>query len=174
MDKPQFEQLFRGHFVRLCHFAQSYIPDLDTAKEIVQQVFINLWETRDTISSEKSVVSYLYTSVRNRCLNWLRDHRKFRSYLLDIELEDSAVTMERDFIYESEVQLRIGQALEKLPAKCRKVFELSRFEEMKYREIADKLGISEKTVEAQVSKALKILRRELKELLIVIMWLLSG
>lgn len=174
MDKPQFEQLFRSHYSGLCRFAQGYVPDLDTAREIVQEVFINLWNTRETISPEKPVTAYLYTSVKNRCLNWLRDHKKFRSYLLDVELDESVMIVERDVMHEADVNHRIEQALDKLPERCREVFELSRFEEMKYREIADKLSISEKTVEAQISRALKILRRDLRELLMVIIWLLLG
>jgi RNA polymerase sigma-70 factor (ECF subfamily) len=172
MEKPQFELLFRAHYTRLCNFAQSYVPDLDTAREIVQEVFVNLWNTRDTISPDKSVISYLYTSVKNRCLNWLRDQNKFRSYVLDIELEESYFFTERDLLHESDVNRRIEQALGKLPEKCRQVFEMSRFEELKYKEIAEKLGISVKTVEVQVSKALRILREELKELLMIIIWLL--
>ncbi len=88
LDKTLFEQLFREHFVQLCHFAQGFIYDLDEAKEIVQEVFTNLWLKRDEITTEKSIKSYLYTSVRNRCLNFIRDHKKFQSQLLDIDIAD--------------------------------------------------------------------------------------
>jgi RNA polymerase sigma-70 factor (ECF subfamily) len=166
LDKQLFEQLFREYFSHLSNFALSYVNDLDTAKEIVQEVFINLWNNKDSITSDKSVKSYLYTSVRNRCLNYIRDHKKFRSYVLDVEIEDADQVFENNSISQTETQIKIQQALSKLPEKCKQVFELSRFEELKYKEIAEKLGISIKTVEGQVSKALKILREELKDLII--------
>ena len=145
------------------------MPDLDDAKEIVQDVFINLWNKRETISSEKSVKSYLFTSVKNRCFNFIRDNKKFRSNVLDIDIADYEVTFENDSFSEPELQTKINNAINKLPEKCRQVFKLSRIEELKYKEIADKLSISVKTVEAQMSKALKVLRKELKEYITVIL-----
>ncbi len=172
LDKQLFEQLFREYFSPLCNFALGYVNDLDTAKEIVQEVFINLWDKKDSITSDKSVKAYLFTSVRNRCLNYIRDHKKFRSYVLDVELEDYEMVFENNSMTQTETQIKIQQAIEKLPEKCRQVFQLSRFDELKYKEIAEKMGISIKTVEAQVSKALKILREELKELIISMLLIL--
>ncbi len=169
LDKQLFEQLFRDYFTRLCNFAQSYINDLDTAREIVQEVYINLWQKKESIDTDKSIKSYLYASVKNRCLNYIRDNKKFRSYVLDVEIADFEVTFESDAFTESELQTKINNALGKLPEKCRQVFQLSRFEELKYKEIAAKLNISVKTVEAQMSKALKILREELKDYIIVVL-----
>lgn len=169
LDKQLFEQLFRDYFTRLCNFAQNYISDLDTTREIVQEVYINLWQKKESIDTDKSIKSYLYASVKNRCLNYIRDNKKFRSYVLDVELADFEVTFESDAFTESELQTKINNALGKLPEKCRKVFLLSRFEELKYKEIADELNISVKTVEAQMSKALKILREELKDYMIIIL-----
>ena len=166
LDKQLFEQLFREYFSSLCNFALGYVNDLDTAKEIAQEVFINLWDKKDSITSDKSVKAYLFTSVRNRCLNYIRDHKKFRSYVLDVEIEENKEVFENDSITQAETLAKIHQAINKLPEKCKQVFELSRFEELKYKEIAEKLGISIKTVEVQISKALKILREELKELII--------
>lgn len=166
LDKQLFEQLFREYFSPLCNFAVGYVNDLDTAKEIVQEVFFNLWNKKDSITSDKSVKSYLYTSVRNRCFNYIRDHKKFRSYVLDVEIEDRDLVFENNSMTQAETQVKIQDALDKLPEKCKQVFELSRFDELKYKEIAEKLGISIKTVEVQISKALKILRVELKDLII--------
>ena len=167
-----FEQLFREHFEVLCYFAKGYVSDFDTSQEIVQEVFINLWNKRESITSDKSVRSYLYTSVKNRSLNWLRDHKKFRSYVLDIEIEDHTTFFEHDNLEMNELKKRIEDAMDKLPERCREIFELSRFEELRYKEIAAKLGLSVKTVEVQVSKALKILRNELKDLVEIIMLLI--
>lgn len=169
LDKRLFEQLFREHFKELCNFAKFYVNDQDAAKDIVQEIFINLWNKRDSITSEKSVKSYLYSSVKNRCLNWIRDHKKFRSYVLDIEIEDHDSIFERDNLESREIRRRIEFAMDKLPDRCREIFELSRYEELKYKEIAEKLGLSIKTVEVQVSKALKILRLELKDLLTILL-----
>lgn len=173
LNKDLFEKLFKEHFVHLCNFAQNYVSDLDDAKEIVQDVFINLWTKRETITSDKSVKSYLFTSVKNRCFNFIRDNKKFRSYVLDIDIADYEVPFENDPFSESELQTKINKTINKLPEKCRQVFKLSRVEELKYKEIADKLNISVKTVEAQMSKALKVLREELKEYIAVILLLIT-
>ena len=172
LNKQLFEQLFREHFKALCHFAVSYVHDHDSAQEIVQDVFINLWQKKESISGEKPVKSYLYTSVKNRCLNHIRDNKKFRSQFLDIELELEIPVEDFDSFSESETQNKIDAALNKLPEKCRQVFELSRFEELKYKEIAERLSISQKTVEIHMSKALKVLRFELKDLIVVLILLL--
>lgn len=166
LDKQLFEQLFREYFSPLCNFALGYVNDLDSSKEIVQEVFFNLWNKKDSINSDKSIKAYLFTSVRNRCLNYIRDNKKFRSYILDVEIEDTDLVFENNAMTQMEAQLKIQGAINKLPEKCKQVFELSRFEELKYKEIAEKLGISIKTVEVQISKALKILREELKDLII--------
>ena len=173
MDSDAFEQYFRMHFEALVNFALGYLNDRDTSVDIVQEVFVSLWKKRDSISPDQNVKSYLYTSVKHRCLNYIRDHKKFRSHYLDVELELEVPVEAPDKLEQDEVAGQIEEALDKLPEKCRHVFELSRFEEMKYREIAERLDISVKTVEAQMSKALRILAKELKDLtglLILIGW----
>ncbi len=166
------EQLFREQFENLCNFAKAYIHDPDIAKEIVQEVFINLWTKRDSIEPGKPVKSYLFTSVRNRSLNYIRDHKKFQSFVLDVEIEEKFRSDDLDMMESEEARIKIENAIQKLPEKCREVFEMSRFEEMKYNEIAVELNISVKTVEVHISKALKILREELKDLLMILLWIL--
>jgi len=168
LDKRLFEQLFHEHFVHLCNFAQSFVYDLDEAKEIVQVVFTNLWLKKEEITTEKSIKSYLYTSVRNRCLNFIRDHKKFRSQLLDLDTAGFDMAYEVNPSGISELENKVEKAIDGLPEKCAEVFKLSRFEQMKYKEIGEKLNISIKTVEAQISKALKHLREELKEYIIIL------
>jgi RNA polymerase sigma-70 factor, ECF subfamily len=168
LDRKAFEKLFRDHYKILCRFARGYIHDFESAEEIVQDVFVNLWQKKDTIIQERQVKSYLFTSVKNRCLNFIRDNKKFRSFYLDVEVELEIPVNEKDYFSEAYVENKVKQALNKLPEKCRKVFELSRFDEMKYKDVAETLGISIKTVEAQISKALKILKEELSDLLLII------
>jgi len=175
LDKPLFEQLFKTHFVHLCNFAYQFVKDTDSSKDITQKVFINLWENRDKIDIQKSIQSYLFTSVRNRCLNYIRDQKKYRSEVLDLETHDFEIAFEEDTMAMSELKEKVAAALDKLPEKCRLVFEMSRYKNMKYKEIAEELDVSVKTVEAHMSKALKSLRSNLKDyvyiLLIIYGWL---
>jgi len=161
----------------LSFFALEYVKDHDIAREIVQDAFAKLWEKRDTIKLEKSPKSYLGTSVRNRCLNYLRDHKKFDRSILEFEgLGDGHDYEEHDHLVAEELRNRIEEATNELPDKCRQVFLKNRVEHMKYKEIADELDISVKTVEAQMSKALRIMRDKLSEfitLFLIIMELLN-
>ena len=169
LDKGVFESLFRSDFKGLCYFAQRYVKDFETAKEIVQDAYINLWEKRESIDQSRPVKAYLTTSIFNRCQNYLRDHRKFNTDLLAMEnlLEVSDVST--DLLIEEELTVAIARAIEELPEKCREIFLLNRYENLKYHEIADKLGLSQKTVEAQMSKALQHMRIRLAEYIVSMM-----
>ena len=175
LDKPAFEELFMSFFPGLVLFARKYVPDQDTAKEIVHNVFLNLWEKREKVDTSSSLKSYLFTSVYNRCLNFIRDQKKFDRNESHFErLESTDFADGTDHLEEQELEQRIYDALQSLPEKCREVFVLNRFEGLKYAEIAEKLGISVKTVEAQMSKALKILREKLIDYLtILILFILN-
>jgi RNA polymerase sigma-70 factor (ECF subfamily) len=169
LDKAGFEELFRSFFPGLVLFAQKYLPDQDTSKEIVHNVFLNLWEKRETIDSSSSLKSYLFTSVYNRCLNHIRDQKKFDKDESRLQGLDSSEFYDgTDYLEEQELEQRIFDALQALPEKCREVFTMNRFEGLKYAEIAEKLNISIKTVEAQMSKALKILREKLIDYLTIL------
>ncbi|MBN1339811.1 MAG: RNA polymerase sigma-70 factor [Bacteroidales bacterium] len=174
LDKDAFEKLFKGHFLHLCNFAVGYTGDMEACREIVQEVFLNLWQNRENIDPEKPVKSYLFTSVKNRCLNHIRDNKKFRSSLLDLDVLENDSAEAGDAFPALELQDQIRKALDKLPEKCREVFELNRVSGMKYKEVSEKLGISVKTVEAQISKALRILREELKDYMVVLLMMTLG
>ena len=164
MDENSFENLFRGEFKGLCLFALRYVRDMETAKEIVQDSFLNLWEKRAGIDMEKSVKSYLTTSIKHKCFNYLRDNKKFNSNLIISEIQQEEFSFENnDILIEKELRARINTAVNELPLKCREVFLLSRYENLKYHEIAVKLQISVKTVETQMSKALQHLRQRLSD-----------
>lgn len=173
LDRAAFEELFKSHFVYLCNFAFQYVSDMDTAKDITQKIFVHLWENREKIKPEQSIKSYLFTSVKNRCLNHIRDHKKYRSRILDIDIHDIDVACENDHLAVEELQNKIDQALLQLPEKCRKVFELSRYQDKKYKEIAEILDISVKTVEAHMSRALKSLRTDLQDYLPLLILLID-
>jgi len=170
LDQKIFQKVFEQYYKPLCRFAQGYINDADSSEEIVQQVFINLWNQRESIDPGKDMKSYLFTSVRNRCLNYIRDHKKFRSQYLDVETELHIPVFDFDKLAIADLEKQVNDAIMKLPEKCREVFVLVRFEEMKYKETADHLGISVKTVEAQMSKAFKILREELKDIWALVLY----
>lgn len=162
LNRQEFEELFRSEYKGLCFFAQRYVKDLVVAREIAQDSFISLWEKRDSIDSSRSVKSYLTTTIRNKSLNYLRDNRKYDTGLLEAEqLNDTAISPDTDILVEKELHATIQQALDELPEKCREIFLLNRYENLRYNEIAVKLGISVKTVEAQISKALQHLRLRL-------------
>ncbi len=136
----------------------KYVGDLDDAKNTVHEVFISFWEKFEALPQDTNYKSYLYTAVRNRCLNLIRDRKKVIS--LDQTTEDIR-TEDHSELETNELEREIEFAVNSLPAKCRKVFEMSRYEEMKYAEIAEKLDISVKTVEGRMTKALSLLRDSL-------------
>lgn len=167
LDERGLELLFRSHFDGLCRFAVDYVKDPEAAREIVQEVFVGLWERRATIDLSRPVKSYLSTSVRNRCLNHLRDHRKFSGGLLELEELAGADGYEpHDRLSEADLHGRITSAIGELPERCREVFTLSRHSNLRYQDIAEQLGISVKTVETQMSKALNHMRIRLAEFLV--------
>lgn len=169
LNHNSFEKLFRSLFPSLMTFAKKILVDEDDAREVVHQVFISVWEKRQEIDLSQSLKSYLFTSVHNRSLNVIRDRKKFSS----AEVPDVAGEWDVSSVIESmELEDKIMEVLSALPEKCREVFELSRFDGLKYSEIAERLHISVKTVENQMSKALKILREKLAKYLSILLWLI--
>lgn len=173
-DKASFEALFRDHYQMLCHFARKFVGDMDEAEELVQDLFAQLWERREQLQVETSAKSYLFSAARNRCLNYIK-HRKVREQHSESVLA-SPLESEPDAtqaLEAAELQSRIQATIQGLPPRCREVFVLSRFEGKKYQEIATQLGISPRTVEVQIGKALKILREDLREYLpLALLWLI--
>jgi len=169
LDKRSFEALFREYFPALMHFSLKYLSNEDDAREVVHSVFINLWEKRESLDTSTSLKSYLFSSVHNRSLNMIRDRRKFADDAMPEEFseEDAQSVLEL-----SELEEKIKEVIASLPPKCREVFEMNRFDGLKYSEIAEKLNLSLKTVENQMSKALRILREKLARYLALILWFL--
>ena len=173
LDKAAFEELFRSYFTPLCSFSQKFVNDIDEAKDIVHNVFINLWNKRDEINMETSLKSYLFQGVQNRSLNYIRDNKKLVQFdTPQNEAELGKYLESKDHLESTEAERRINHALDDLPDKCKEIFLLNRFDGLKYREIADKLGISIKTVETQMSRALKTLRERLADMITMLVFII--
>jgi RNA polymerase sigma-70 factor, ECF subfamily len=167
-DKTEaaFENLFKKHFRELHAYGFSLLKDWDTAEEIVQAVFLKLWEKSDWEHIQTSIKSYLYKSVYHDCLNYIRRQKIHLKYQTQtVHTTESHVENTDGKIKLSEMEQQLSNALNKLPEKCRAIFHLSRFELLKYQEIANQLDISIKTVETHMVKALRILRKEMKDFL---------
>ena len=157
----------------LVSYAMQYIIDRDLSKEIVQEAFLKLWESRKNLTEGTNLTAYLYKIVRNLCLNHLR-HIKVRDEFVETQsrlVSEYALNYEAlkdksaERLLEAEIMERLQKAVSKMPTQCRNVFSLSRFDGKSYKEIAQELGITEKTVENQINRALKITRVELQEFL---------
>jgi RNA polymerase sigma-70 factor (ECF subfamily) len=163
-DISAFEKVFREYYAPLTLFANSFVKDKDAAEEIVQDFFYNFWKNKDQIVIQSSMKSYFFQSIKNKALKYLRHESVKNKYVSDsLESEIPVNQVFQPNVYElKELEKKISDVLEKLPANCTQIFKMSRFEGLKYREIAEKLNISVKTVEANMSKALSQLRDELR------------
>ena len=158
------ERYFQSHFEGLYRYAFTFLKNNDDAKDAVQAVFVKLWEKRDTIDEQQSVQAYLYTSVYNYCLNVKRNEKVRQAY---VQNNQAIQHQFNDALISRENINKITEALESLPPQCKLIFFKSRFNKMKYAEIAKEMEISIKTVEAQVGKALKLLREKLSEIMVL-------
>lgn len=170
ISEQEFEQVFKSHFKALHVYACTILKEEAQAEELVQQVFFKLWEKKDQVNITQSVQAYLYRSVYNECLNYLK-HQKVKKAHQSHTLHTANEASEHGAkeLVAKELRVKIDDALKQLPEQCRTIFQMSRFEELKYREIADKLNLSVKTVENQMGKALKIMRMQLVEYLPVLL-----
>ncbi len=163
-SEQDLEQIFRQYYLRLKSYAQSLISDPDQAEELVQEVFVNLWEKRAQVQVSTSIKSYLFRAVHNRALNVYRKRSTQAAYVA-AQQSDPPPVSDHDPAEQAELAARIQAAIGMLPDRCGQVFRLSRFEGLSYKEIAQRLQISPKTVEVQMGKALRILRQALKDYL---------
>jgi len=161
-DEISYNQLFNKYYILLTVFACKYVEDSETAREIVQDFFVHIFEIRNSLIITTSLSSYLYQSVRNRCLNHISQIKVREGHLENLKISEASVTNLEDKIIEAELEHQIYQIVSQLPGQCQKIFKMSRVDAKKNGEIANILNISIRTVETQISKALKILRQELK------------
>jgi RNA polymerase sigma-70 factor (ECF subfamily) len=162
----EFEQVFKSHFKSLHAYACTILRNDATAEETVQNVFVKIWEKKENLAIQTSVTAYLYRAVYHESLNYLK-HQKVRAayqVYASHQMKNQSDNAEKKLLL-GELETRLDQALNELPEQCRTIFQMSRYEDLKYQEIADRLGLSIKTVENQMGKALKQLRLKLRDFL---------
>jgi RNA polymerase sigma-70 factor, ECF subfamily len=172
-DRKTFDLVFKHFYPGLCTFAYDYLKSADIAKEIVQEIFLALWEKHHTINIKTSVKAYLYRSVHNRCLNYIRDNKsssqstlqigqlKQEADLLLLEIPDELF----DSTFSEQVERELDDAINNLPEQCKIIFCLSRYENLSYPEIASQLNISVSTVKTQMLRAMDKLRENMSKYL---------
>jgi RNA polymerase sigma-70 factor (ECF subfamily) len=161
-DAKAFENLFQIYYRPLCVFVSRMLQDDAEAEEVVQDFFVKLWERRDRIEIETSVKNYFFRSVKNLSLNRIK-HEQIRLKHAQHVVADSETNDYDDHFIEVDLAQAIEKSISELPVKRREIFRLSREEGLKYREIAEKMNISVKTVEVQMGLAIKTLREKLKK-----------
>lgn len=178
-DEAAFKVIYNRYVPRLYYFIHEYISQSDLVENIVQDTLLVLWDRRSSLSDDTNLAAYLFTVAKNNCLYKLRDAR-YRTKMYDssdsgdLEIRvnvDALSSLDTSVLTFSEIERIIADTLNKLPPQCRIVFNLSRFEEKKYKEIAEELNISVKAVEGHISKALKLFRVNLKEFLLLVSFL---
>jgi RNA polymerase sigma-70 factor (ECF subfamily) len=162
-DAKAFEMLFHQYYGHLCLFATKILNNDAAAEEVVQEFFVKIWEKKEQLSIETSVKNYLFRAVKNQCLNYIKHNFVKENYIKTKENENQLeIDFEENYV-EVDLAKKIKESIDSLPEKRREIFRLSREEGLKYREIAQKLNISIKTVEAQMGLAIKNLREKLKD-----------
>jgi len=164
-DIREFERLFIKYYEPLCQHANKILKDMDTAEDIVQEFFYNFWKNRETSSPKLSLNAYLYHSIRNNALHYLEHLAVKQTYTQQVisNYRDVFPSENQEDIELHELNKAIYATLQQMPERCSRIFRMNRFEGKKYREIADILSISVKTVEADMGKALQFFRKSLKE-----------
>lgn len=171
-DQTAFELLFHFYYPGLVMYSTQFTADRMEAEEIVQDFFVRFWQKHQQILLTDSLKSYLFLSVKNGCLNYLKHKKVEEKYIQQMaELSSRHIAYDPDLYVASELQEKVKNAIDLLPEKCREIFIMSRIQGLKNEEIATNLNISKRTVETQISKALKVLRIELKDYIGIIILL---
>jgi RNA polymerase sigma-70 factor (ECF subfamily) len=173
-DEAAMEVLFKRHYSLVSYAIYNLVKDPQTTEDLAQEVFMEIWKRRDSLVINTSLKAYLRRSAVNKTLNYLRDKKNWRNEELS-EIQFNLSAEPGKTLETTELEKIVGQAIEQLPERCQLIFKLSRVEEKSYQEIADKLGISVKTVENQIVKALRMLRDALRPymdsgLLLLLWW----
>ncbi len=156
-SSKNFSALFYANFRPLCLYALRFLEDTDAVEDVVQETFAKLWEKRDTLDEITSIKSYLYTAVRNNCLMALRSKKEFDD-VEELQITDG--NSEEDRIARAELEAQLWQLIDELPEKRREIFLMAKRDGLSYKEIAEETGLTVKTVENHVTRALKSLRKK--------------
>ncbi len=165
-----YKALFNEHYSRMVSYAFNFLKEQEASEEVAQEVFYQLWINRNKTDIKSLISSYLYRAVRNRCINLIK-HIEIREKYKQFNSTEIAQKEEEevDTLTISELDQKIRTAIDQMPQQRKKIFIMSRYDEMTYKEIAEKMNLSKKTIENQMGKALKYLREELKEYLPIIL-----
>jgi RNA polymerase sigma-70 factor (ECF subfamily) len=158
-DIKAYEQLFRSMYPALCGYAHKILKDSDLAEEMVQDVFYILWKRKEQLNIIGSLNSYLYKAVYNKCLHYFEHKQVVVKHAQKYQVADISTYSADEAMYTGELYTVYKETLKQLPIRCRQIFQMNRKYGFKYQEIADKLSISVKTVEANMGKALKAFRQ---------------
>lgn len=164
-DEASFEFLFKKYYARLTHFAYTYVKDSEIAEELVQNAYVKIWENRNKLGEISSFKSYIYQMVRNSGLNHVRNSKNQNHHLTVLNSPKFVTSTAENELNIKDIKFHLFRALEALPPKCKRIFQMSRLEGMKHGEIAQHLNLKTKTIENQIGIALKHLRVELSEYL---------
>ena len=171
--EKSFEQLYKNCFGGLYAYACTIVKNEAVAEEIVQETFFKIWDKKEALDLNVSLKAYLYRAVHNASLNYIK-HRKVRAVAepdIVFQMKQQGEPADNKLLH-GEMEGRLRKALHELPAQCRTIFHLSRFENLKYHEIASQMGLSSKTVENQMGKALRLMREKLADLLPLLLFIL--
>ncbi len=161
-DRSEFNSVFNKHYEELCRYAFKFIRDTAICEDIVQELFFQLWVNRRKTNVKQGIRGYLYTSVKNRCIDHIRKTSRFDFEIYEERVADQIETIDTD-IDTTEIVTKVREAIENLPDKCKTIFCFSKDLRMSHNEIADELGISKKTIENQITIAIKKIREHLKK-----------
>ena len=173
-DEQSFELLYRKYFVRLCAFANKFLSDPQTSEEVVQDIFLKLWENRTSLRSDGSGKSFLFQAVHNKSLNLLAHQKVVNRYseMIRVVYSNAEEFDVHESLMAKELNSRIQAIINDLAPECKKIFLMSRSEGKKHQEITEELNISIKTVETQINRALKKLRSELSDYMVILVTVL--
>lgn len=181
-ERVRFEDVYLSYFSKMKYFAKEYVISEEDAENIVQDVFVELWENKEMLNMHMNLIAYLFTTIKNKCLNHLRHklvvqetaNKLQEEYTISLRMNlDSLETFDNNLFSDQDIEKLISRALDALPEKCRAIFIMSKIEGKKHNEIAQELNISINTVGSQIGIAYKKLRTELKDYLPILLFLFS-
>ena len=181
-EDVRFEDIYLSYFSKMKHFAKEYVILDEDAENIVQDVFVELWENKEMLNMHMNLIAYLFTTIKNKCLNHLRHQlvvqdtasKLQEEYAISLRMNlDSLEAFDNNLFSDQDIEKLISRVLDSLPERCRTIFIMSKIEGKKQNEIAQELNISINTVGSQIGIAYKKLRNELKDYLPILLFLLS-